>query len=103
MAFIEMGGAAANLDVSAFVTADVLHCEVRQDAWAVDAHRLAGLFDLQSSDWPGGRSGAIALNAAKRIAQLHGGQLEARPGGRRRRCGPHSTSSLTQSGRLVWE
>lgn len=75
---IETSGRAANLDVSAFAAGDVLHCEIRQDACAIEAQHLAGLFDLESSARPGGRSGAVALSAAKRIAQLHGGQFEAR-------------------------
>lgn len=78
VSLIELSGTAADLHVSAFVAGDVLHCEFRQDACAVEPRQLARLFDLTSTEQLIGRSGAVALNAARRVAQLHSGQFDAR-------------------------
>lgn len=74
---IEMTGQAADLHVSAFASGDVLHCELRQDACSIEPQHLLNLFDLESPE-RACRVNAVALNAARRVAQLHGGQLEAR-------------------------
>ncbi|MCM3879279.1 MAG: hypothetical protein ND807_04135 [Vicinamibacterales bacterium] len=79
VALVELGGAASDLHVSAFASGDALHCEFRQDAHAVDSHQLTRMFDMESSDRPGGRTLAVALSAARRVAQLHGGFFDARP------------------------
>jgi signal transduction histidine kinase len=79
VALAELGGAPSDLHVAAFASGDALHCEFRQDGHVVDSHQLARLFDMESSDRPGGRTLAVALSAARRVAQLHGGFFDARP------------------------
>jgi signal transduction histidine kinase len=81
VALIELSGVPADLHVTAFASGETLQCEVRQDVYAVDTHQLTRLFDMESSDRPGGRTMAVALSAARRVAQLHGGSLDARPAG----------------------
>jgi hypothetical protein len=53
-------------------------CELRQDAYRLAADQFARLTDLEWSDRPGGIPAGIGLAAAARIAQAHGGTLEAR-------------------------
>lgn len=65
LALIELGGRPADLQVSAFRADDVVHCEFRQDSHAMDGEPT--------------RAMAVALGAARRIAQLHGGTLDSRP------------------------
>jgi hypothetical protein len=65
IALIELGGKPADLQVSAFKADDTLHCEFRQDSFAMEREPS--------------RAVSVALNAARRIAQLHGGRLDARP------------------------
>ena len=79
VALIELSGMPADLHVAAFASGETLQCEVRQDVYAVDTHQLTRLFDMESSDRPGGRTMAVALSAARRVAQLHGGFVDARP------------------------
>jgi hypothetical protein len=64
IALIELGGRPAELQVSAFKADEVVHCEFRQDACAMD-HAPS-------------RAVTVALSAARRIAELHGGTLESR-------------------------
>jgi hypothetical protein len=78
IALIERGGVAATLHVSVFTAGDLVHCEFRQDAYEMESQEIASLFRLQSSDRAPGRAIAVALHAARRIAQLHGGQLQAK-------------------------
>jgi hypothetical protein len=65
IALIELGGKPADLQVTAFKADDVVHCEFRQDSYAMESEPS--------------RAFSVALSAARRIAQLHGGQLEAGP------------------------
>ena len=65
IALIELGGRPAELQVSAFRADEVVHCEFRQDSCAM-------------GDAPP-RTVSVALSAARRIAELHGGTLETRP------------------------
>ena len=64
IALIESGGRPAELQVSAFKADEAVHCEFRQDSCAM-------------GDAPP-RAVSVALNAARRIAELHGGTLETR-------------------------
>jgi hypothetical protein len=64
IALIEQGGRPAELQVSAFRADEAVHCEFRQDAYAMDP--------VPS------RAVSVALSAARRIAELHGGTLESR-------------------------
>ena len=81
VALVELCGAPADLHVTAFTAGDMLHCEIRQDAYGIDPHQLPRLFDVESNERAGGRTVAVALGAARRVAHLHGGQLEVRPAG----------------------
>jgi hypothetical protein len=78
IALIEMGGIAATLQVSVFTAGDLIYCEFRQDAYEMESQEIASLFRLRSSNRAPGRAIAVALHAARRIAQLHGGQLQAK-------------------------
>jgi len=64
IALIEQGGRPAELQVSAFKADEAVHCEFRQDSFAM-AHAPS-------------RTVSVALTAARRIAELHGGTLETR-------------------------
>ena len=52
--------------------------EMRQDAYRLSADQFSRLADLEWSDRPGGIPAGTALAAAARIAQAHGGALDAR-------------------------
>lgn len=65
IALIELGGRPAELQVSAFKADDAVHCEFRQDSYTMEGEPS--------------RAVSVALSAARRIAQLHGGKLDARP------------------------
>jgi hypothetical protein len=77
ISLIETNGLPGNLHVSAFASGDIVHCEFRQDSAAVEPQQLLSMFDLESAD-RSSRVTAVALNATRRIAQLHGGHFEAR-------------------------
>jgi hypothetical protein len=79
VALVELSGTPADIHVAAFASGDTLHCEFRQDAYTLDTPQLARLFDMESTDRQGGRTIAVALGAARRVAQLHGGSFDARP------------------------
>jgi hypothetical protein len=74
---IETNGMPGVLHVSAFASSEIVHCEFRQDAAAIEPQQLLGMFDLDTAD-RSCRVMAVALQATKRIAQLHGGHFEAR-------------------------
>jgi hypothetical protein len=60
-------------------TADgVASVEMRQDAFRLSADQFSRLADLEWSERPGGIPAGTALAAAARIAQAHGGGLDAR-------------------------
>ncbi len=81
IALSEMTGVPGDLHVAIFPAGDLLQCEFRQDGCQLDAQQIAQLFDIAVPVRANGRALAVALNAAKRIAQLHGGHLEARRSG----------------------
>lgn len=56
----------------------VASCEMRQETYRLSADQFSRLTDLEWSDRPGGIPAGIGLAAAARIAQAHGGGLEAR-------------------------
>ena len=78
VALVEQSGVAGSVQISAFASDDSILCEFRQDAYSVEPQQLARLFDLETSDRSAARATAVALNAARRVAQLHGGQFHAR-------------------------
>jgi hypothetical protein len=65
IALIELGGRPADLQVSAFKADEAVHCEFRQDSYTMEGEPSRAI--------------SVALNAARRIAQLHGGKLDVRP------------------------
>jgi hypothetical protein len=77
ISLIETNGVPGHLHVSAFASTDIVHCEFRQDAAAIEPQQLLRMFDLEAVD-RSCRMTAVALQATKRIAQLHGGHFEAR-------------------------
>jgi hypothetical protein len=79
VALIELSGMPAELHVAAYTAGETLHCEFRQDAYLVDSHQLMRLLDMESGDRAGGRTIAVSLTAARRVAQLHGGGFDVRP------------------------
>jgi hypothetical protein len=78
IAFIEASGRGGALEASVSSVAGFVCCEMHQDACRVAPEQLARLTDLEWTDRPGGMPAGIGLAAAARIAQAHGGQLEAR-------------------------
>ena len=56
----------------------IASCEMRQDAYRLSADQFSRLTDLEWSERPGGIPAGIGLAAAARIAQAHGGGLDAR-------------------------
>jgi len=51
---------------------------MRQDVYRLSGDQFSRLADLEWSERPGGIPAGIALAAAARIAQSHGGGLDAR-------------------------
>jgi hypothetical protein len=78
IAMVELSGTPADIHVIAFTSGDAVHCEFRQDVYAIDPPQLAGLFDMDAADRAGGRTMAVALSAARRVAQVHAGCFDAR-------------------------
>jgi hypothetical protein len=73
---------ASSMDGSIHITSRVgeglAWIEMRQDAYRLSADQFSRLADLEWSERPGGIPAGTALAAAARIAQAHGGALDAR-------------------------
>ena len=78
VSLVEASNAADVIHVAARVTDGVASCEMRQDAYRLSADQFSRLTDLEWSERPGGIPAGIGLAAAARIAQAHGGGLDAR-------------------------
>ena len=78
VSLIEASGQAGAIHIATRSAEGLAHCELRQDAYRMSADQFARLADLEWSDRPGGAPAGIALAAAARIAQAHGGTLDAR-------------------------
>lgn len=78
VSLVEASGAEGAIHISTSVSEGMAACELRQDAYRLATDQFARLSDLEWSDRPGGIPAGIALAAAARIAQAHGGALEAR-------------------------
>jgi hypothetical protein len=78
VALVEASNAADVIHVAARVSDGIASCEMRQDAYRLSADQFSRLTDLEWSERPGGIPAGIGLAAAARIAQAHGGGLDAR-------------------------
>ena len=78
VSLVEAANAAERIHISARAADGVVSCEMRQDAYRLSADQFSRLADLEWSDRPGGIPAGIGLAAAARIAQAHGGGLDAR-------------------------
>ena len=76
----DVRGAQVTLAGSATPSAVVV--EVAQDVVTFPPAMLGRFFDLDWADRPGGATAAVPLVAARRIAELHGGRLDAAAGPR---------------------
>jgi hypothetical protein len=78
VSLIEASGQGGTLHIATRNGEGMASCELRQDAYRMSSDQFARLADLEWSDRPGGIPAGIALAAAARIAQAHGGTLDAR-------------------------
>jgi len=75
---VEASGQAAVIHIATRIVEGTMCCEMRQDSYFMSADRFSRLPDLEWSERPGGIPAGISLAAAARIAQAHGGALDAR-------------------------
>ena len=78
VSLVEASNFGEAIHITTRVADGVVSCEMRQDAYRLSADQFSRLTDLEWSDRPGGIPAGIGLAAAARIAQAHGGGLEAR-------------------------
>lgn len=78
VSLVEASNAADVIHVTARVADGVVACEMRQEAYRLSADQFSRLTDLEWAERPGGVPVGIGLAAAARIAQAHGGSLDAR-------------------------
>ena len=78
VSLVEASNAEGGIHVAARVSEGIASCEMRQDAYRLSADQFSRLTDLEWSERPGGIPAGIGLAAAARIAQAHGGGLDAR-------------------------
>ena len=78
VALMEASGEGGAIHVATRVADGIACCEFRQDGYRMAADQFGRLADLEWSERPGGIPAGIALAAAARIAQAHGGALDAR-------------------------
>ena len=78
VSLVEASGQGGAIHLATRAADGMAYCELRQDAYRMSADQFARLSDLEWSDRPGGIPAGIALAAAARISQAHGGLLDAR-------------------------
>jgi hypothetical protein len=78
VSLVEASNLAERIHIAARVADGIASCEMRQDAYRLSADHFSRLTDLEWSERPGGTPAGIGLAAAARIAQAHGGGLDAR-------------------------
>ena len=78
VSLVEASNAAEVIHVTARIADGTASCEMRQDAYQLSADQFSRLTDLEWCERPGGIPAGIGLAAAARIAQAHGGGLDAR-------------------------
>ena len=74
---IEASGQGGAIHIATRIGEGVASCEMRQDSYRMAAERFGHLADLEWCERPGGIPAGISLAAAARIAQAHGGALDA--------------------------
>ncbi|HET9468533.1 MAG TPA: hypothetical protein VFO48_08985 [Vicinamibacterales bacterium] len=78
VSLVEASNAADRIHITLRVADGLASCEMQQDAYRLSADQFSRLTDLEWSERPGGIPAGIGLAAAARIAQAHGGALDAR-------------------------
>ena len=78
VSMVEASNAEGSINITTRAVDGMAAVEMRQDAYRLTADQFARLADLEWSERPGGIPAGIALAAAARIAQAHGGVLDAR-------------------------
>ena len=78
VAMVEASNTEGTIHIAAREAEGIVFCEMRQDAYRLSADQFSRLADLEWSERPGGIPAGIALAAAARVAQAHGGVLDAR-------------------------
>ena len=74
---IEASGQGGAIHIATRIGEGMACCELRQDSYRMAADRFGRLADLEWCERPGGIPAGISLAAAARIAQAHGGALDA--------------------------
>ena len=74
---IEASGQGGAIHLATRIGEGVACCEMRQDSYRMAADRFGRLADLEWCERPGGIPAGISLAAAARVAQAHGGALDA--------------------------
>ncbi len=78
VSLVEASNVEGSINIATKVAEGLASVEMRQDSYRLSADQFARLSDLEWSERPGGIPAGIALAAAARIAQAHGGSLDAR-------------------------
>lgn len=78
VSLVEAANAVDAIHITVRQADGIASCEMRQDAYRLSADQFSRLTDLEWSERPGGIPAGIGLAAAARIAQAHGGALDAR-------------------------
>lgn len=78
VSLVESSDAEAGIHITSRTSEKLAFVEMRQDAFRLSADQFSRLADLEWSERPGGIPAGTALAAAARIAQAHGGTLDAR-------------------------
>ncbi len=78
VSLVEASNVEAGIHITSRTSEGLAVVEMRQDAFRLSADQFSRLADLEWSERPGGIPAGTALAAAARIAQAHGGTLDAR-------------------------
>ena len=78
VSLVEASNMAGSIHVAPRVSDGMATCEMRQDVYRLSADQFSRMADLEWAERPGGIPAGIGLAAAARIAQGHGGSLDAR-------------------------
>jgi hypothetical protein len=78
VSLVEASNVEGGIHVATRMADGLASIELRQDAYRFSADQFSRLADLEWSERPGGIPAGTSLAAAARIAQAHGGTLDAR-------------------------